>query len=208
MKRISKYKYHLLVLAIAIISALFISGAMTGFSIVSNSEDLVSIKTNYGEIIVELYPEKAPITVENFKSYAEEGFYDGTIFHRVINDFMIQGGGYTTSEEAKQTKDSIVLESDNGLSNEKYTIAMARTNSPNSATSQFFINTKDNDFLDYSSQSDGYAVFGKVIKGQNVVEKIESVETKSKSIYVKDWPVEDVIIESVDLMWESNIFSI
>lgn len=199
-KILKKYKYHLAFLLVVIMSAFFITAAVTGYSVFKNSENLVSIKTSYGEIVVELYPDESPVTVENFKSYVEEGFYDGTIFHRVIDGFMIQGGGFIEDGTQKEVKNPIVLESNNGLSNTKYTIAMARTNVPNSATSQFFINTEDNAFLDYSPASDGYAVFGKVIKGQSVVDKISKVETEAKSIYTKDWPVKNVVIEKVKLI--------
>ena len=159
----------------------------------------VLMKTSLGDIIIELYPNKAPITVENFLTYVNENFYDDTVFHRVISGFMIQGGGYTENGNEKKTHDAIKLESNNGLSNERGTIAMARTMIANSATSQFFINTNDNDFLDYGVRDAGYAVFGKVIDGMDIVEMIEAVQTATK-YGASDWPVENVIIESVELL--------
>ncbi|MBN2881035.1 peptidylprolyl isomerase [Candidatus Woesearchaeota archaeon] len=163
---------------------------------------VVVIETNKGDIEVELYQDKAPITVENFLSYMKDGFYSDTIFHRVIKGFMIQGGGFDLDYVQKETKDPIKLESDNGLDNNRGTIAMARTTVPNSATSQFFINTVDNDFLNKESSSDGYGytVFGKVVLGMDVVDSIESVKTSVGPIPgAKDWPVDDVIIKKVYL---------
>lgn len=162
--------------------------------------DTVLIKTSMGDIVVELYPAEAPITVANFKSYVEDGFYDGLVFHRVMKDFMVQGGGFEITGEQKTPKAPIKLESDNGLSNEEYTIAMARTAVADSATSQFFINSNNNQFLDYSVGNDGYAVFGKVIEGQSVVDDIENVQTTLKFGMMADWPVEDVVIESIELI--------
>ena len=166
----------------------------------SDSENKVKIETSKGDIIVELNEKVAPITVENFKQYIEENFYDGTVFHRVISGFMIQGGGFETTGRQKQTYDPIKLESNNGLSNERYTIAMARTPVPNSATSQFFINTKDNTFLDYNPTNPGYAVFGKVIKGFDVVDEIEKAQTTTKYGAMENWPLEEIIIEKVELI--------
>ena len=140
---------------------------------------------------------KAPISTANFVQYVKSGFYDGTVFHRVIKNFMIQGGGFTPDLKQKSARASIRNEADNGLKNKKYTIAMARTSEPHSASSQFFINTKDNDFLDFKSQTPqgwGYAVFGKVIKGQEVVDKIAAVQTGKKGYY-DDVPMESVIIK-------------
>ncbi|MFA5485187.1 MAG: peptidylprolyl isomerase [Candidatus Pacearchaeota archaeon] len=156
----------------------------------------VKIETSMGEIVVELYPSKAPISVKNFLSYVDEGFYDGTVFHRVILDFMIQGGGFNEAGEQKKTKSPIKLESNNGLKNEIGSIAMARTNQLDSATSQFFINTADNDFLNYGYRDEGYAVFGKVVEGYDVVEEIENSETTIK-FGMGDWPVEEVLIKSI-----------
>ena len=153
----------------------------------------VKFKTNLGEFIVELNPEKAPITVKNFMGYVDAGFYSNTIFHRVISSFMIQGGGFTADMNKKPTNESIVLESKNGLSNIRGTIAMARTGNPNSATSQFFINVVHNRNLD--NFGGGYAVFGEVISGLKVIDKIRAVRTASKSGH-KDVPVDTVVIES------------
>lgn len=157
---------------------------------------IIVIETSKGNIEVELNFEKAPITSENFLSYVESGFYEGTVFHRVIPNFMVQGGGFTKDGAQKTTMKPIKLESNNGLKNLRGTIAMARTNVPDSATSQFFINTKDNDFLNYAPGNPGYAVFGKVIKGMEVIDAIEKVKTSSRGPY-DDWPVEDVLIVKV-----------
>lgn len=158
---------------------------------------MVKLTTNFGDIVLELYPEKAPITVANFLSYVEKGFYDGVIFHRVINDFMVQGGGFDTSMKQKATDAPIKNEANNGLSNDKYTIAMARTMVPDSASAQFFINVKDNDFLNFSApttQGWGYCVFGKVVEGTEVVDKIKAVKTTSRGGH-QDVPVDPVMIE-------------
>jgi cyclophilin family peptidyl-prolyl cis-trans isomerase len=162
------------------------------------ANQIVVIETNKGNIEVELDQNKAPITAENFLSYVNESFFDGTIFHRVIPNFMIQGGGFLPNGSQKKTHAPIILESRNGLKNMRGTIAMARTNVPNSATAQFFINTKNNDFLDYRPGNDGYAVFGKVISGMDVVDAIEKVNTTTKG-FNQDWPVNDVIINSIHL---------
>ena len=161
----------------------------------------VMIKTSVGDISLELYPDKAPITVANFLAYVNDKTYDGTVFHRVIPHFMIQGGGFTPDGKQKPTKAPIKLESDNGLNNDAYTIAMARTNVPNSATDQFFINTVDNSFLNKATSQDGngYAVFGKVVSGKDVVSKIEGVSTTTK-FGMQDWPVTDVKIISVSVI--------
>ncbi len=159
----------------------------------------VRMQTNMGTIVLELDSEKAPATVENFVDYAKSGFYDGTVFHRVIPGFMIQGGGFEPGMNQKPTRASIKNEADNGLANDSGTIAMARTSDPNSATSQFFINAKDNDFLNHTSSSPqgwGYCVFGKVVEGMDVVQKIEKVATGSKGMH-QDVPTEDVVIEKV-----------
>ena len=147
---------------------------------------MITLKTNLGDIVIELNYEKAPITAANFERYVKEGFYKGTIFHRVIKGFMIQGGGLTADLEAKANHEPIKNEADNGLTNDRGTIAMARTNDPHSATSQFFINTVDNDFLNFRSKDLsgwGYCVFGKVVAGMDVVDKIEAVRTESRSYY-------------------------
>ena len=157
----------------------------------------IVFETNMGNFEVELYQDKAPITVDNFLSYVNEGFYDGLIFHRIISDFMIQGGGFDQELIQKETKGPIKNEAGNGLKNEKYTIAMARTMVVDSATSQFFINVADNAFLDHTDETSrgyGYAVFGKVISGTSVVDKIKSVKTATKNGF-DDVPVDPVIIK-------------
>lgn len=162
----------------------------------------VRMETNMGTIVLELDAEKAPVSVENFVEYAKSGHYDGTIFHRVIPGFMIQGGGFEPGMSQKDTRDPIKNEADNGLENDTGTIAMARTPDPDSATSQFFINVKDNDFLNYRSstpQGWGYAVFGKVVEGMDVVKKIEAVSTGRSGMH-QDVPVEDVVIEKVAIV--------
>ncbi|VAX10773.1 Peptidyl-prolyl cis-trans isomerase PpiB [hydrothermal vent metagenome] len=163
----------------------------------------VKIETNMGDIIVLLNAEKAPKTVENFLAYAKDGFYNDTIFHRVISNFMIQGGGFTTDYQRKPTRAPVENEADNGLSNKKGTLAMARTMDPHSATAQFFINTKDNNFLDFTSKSPrgwGYTVFGSVIKGMDVVNRIRSVATGPGGPFPTDAPKESVIIKSITLL--------
>ncbi|WP_394223306.1 peptidylprolyl isomerase [Alteromonas gracilis] len=158
---------------------------------------MVTLKTNFGDITLELFEDKAPKTVANFLSYVEDGFFDNTIFHRVINNFMIQGGGFTPDMDQKDTKDPIENEADNGVANEVGTIAMARTQDPHSATAQFFINVNNNDFLNHSGKSVngwGYCAFGKVTEGMDVVEKIKAVKTGNHG-YHQDVPVEPVIIE-------------
>jgi peptidyl-prolyl cis-trans isomerase B (cyclophilin B) len=160
---------------------------------------MVTLNTTFGPIKLELDAEKAPATVANFFAYARDGFYDGTIFHRVIDNFMLQGGGFDTDMQQKPTGEPIENEADNGLKNDAGTIAMARTMDPHSATAQFFINVKDNDFLNHSGktmQGWGYAVFGKVTEGMDVLEKIRGVATTSRGGH-QDVPVETVIIESV-----------
>jgi len=166
----------------------------------NNNMNTVILKTNKGDIKIKLNSEKAPISVENFKAYVSDGFYDGTIFHRVIPDFMIQGGGFEKDGTQKETKDPIKNEATNGLKNDRGTIAMARTMVTDSATSQFFINLKDNDFLNYKDPANyGYAVFGEVIEGMDVVDLIAQVKTESKGGH-GDWPTEDIIIESASLV--------
>ena len=162
----------------------------------------VRMTTSHGDIVLELNPEKAPVTVENFISYVKSGHYDSTLIHRVIEDFMIQGGGLDENMKEKSTNDSIKCEADNGLSNLDCTIAMARTADPQSASAQFFINTTDNAFLDFRSATDdgwGYCVFGKVVEGSDIVEKIEEVDTTSREGF-ENVPVELVIIEKVEVI--------
>lgn len=160
------------------------------------------LHTNFGAITVELFEEEAPESTANFLQYARDGHYDGTVFHRVINNFMIQGGGFDTDFNQKETREPIQNEADNGLENKRGTLAMARTNDPHSASSQFFINVTDNDFLNHrnkaSGQTWGYAVFGQVVEGMDVVEEIRAVETTSKGMH-RDVPAEPVIIERVEL---------
>jgi peptidyl-prolyl cis-trans isomerase A (cyclophilin A) len=164
----------------------------------------VEMKTNQGTIIIELDQAKAPKTVENFLQYVNSGFYNGTIFHRVIHGFMIQGGGFEPGMKEKATKAPVVNEGKNGLKNRAGTIAMARTNNPNSATAQFFINHFDNPMLDYPKPDGyGYAVFGTVIKGMEIVQKIAEVPTKNAGMF-ENVPVTPVVIESVKLLPESK----
>lgn len=161
---------------------------------------MIRFTTNMGVFDVELNEAAAPKTCENFLSYVRSGFYNGTIFHRVISGFMIQGSGFEPGLKQKQTKAPIENEANNGLKNDKYTIAMARTNEPHSATSQFFINVADNDFLNHTSPTSrgwGYAVFGKVVSGTDVIDAIARVRTASRSWY-GDVPVEDVVMEKVE----------
>jgi len=162
---------------------------------------VVLMSTSLGDIKIELYEKEASETVKNFLSYVNDKFYDGTIFHRVIAGFMLQGGGFTENMEQKPTKPPIKNEGGNGLKNDTYTLAMARTSVPDSATSQFFINAKNNDFLNRDKSQDGvgYTVFGKVIEGMDVVKKIEQVQTGRKGMY-SDVPVEAVVIKSVTVL--------
>lgn len=158
---------------------------------------MVVLQTNHGNIKINLFEDKAPTTVNNFLDYVKDGFYDGTVFHRVISNFMIQGGGFTEDMEQKETKAPIENEADNGLSNKVGSIAMARTNDPHSATAQFFINVAENSFLDFKSanaQGYGYCVFGEVVEGMDVVEKIKMVSTGNHGFH-QDVPNEAVVIE-------------
>lgn len=168
----------------------------------TNASPAVKLETTMGDIILRLDATKAPISVENFVNYVKAGHYDGTIFHRIIPNFMVQGGGMTPDMKPKTTGKSIKNEAANGLKNLKYTVAMARTSDPNSATSQFFINVQDNPFLDYKSptpQGWGYAVFGKVLKGQEVVDKIKAVPTGKRGMH-DDVPREPVIIKKATVI--------
>jgi peptidyl-prolyl cis-trans isomerase B (cyclophilin B) len=163
---------------------------------------MVKLHTNHGTITLELDAEKAPKTVENFLQYVRDGFFDGTVFHRVIDGFMIQGGGFEPGMTQKPTRDAIENEAANGLKNETYTVAMARTPNPNSATAQFFINVANNSFLNFTSptpQGYGYAVFGKVVEGMDVVDKIKKVKTGSRSGH-QDVPLEDVVITQAEIV--------
>jgi peptidyl-prolyl cis-trans isomerase B (cyclophilin B) len=163
---------------------------------------MVKLHTNHGTITLELNAEKAPKTVENFLQYARDGFFNGTIFHRVIDGFMIQGGGFEPGMTQKPTREAIENEASNGLKNEAYTVAMARTPNPNSATAQFFINVANNSFLNFTSptpQGYGYAVFGKVVEGMDVVDKIKKVKTGTRAGH-QDVPLEDIIITQAEIV--------
>jgi peptidyl-prolyl cis-trans isomerase B (cyclophilin B) len=163
---------------------------------------MIKLHTNFGDITLELDREKAPLTAQNFEDYVTSGHFDNTLFHRVIDGFMIQGGGFEPGMIQKPVRAPIANEAGNGLKNEKYTVAMARTSDVNSATAQFFINVKDNDFLDYkspTSQGFGYCVFGKVVEGQDVVDKIKKVKTGNRSGH-QNVPVENVLIEKAELV--------
>ena len=183
------------ILAIAIILA------TTGTTMAAG-KPIVTFKTNMGDFSVQLEPKKAPKTVANFLQYVKDGHYDGTIFHRVINNFMVQGGGFNTDMRQKTTEAPIDNEANNGLKNNRGTIAMARTMDPHSATAQFFINVSDNDFLNHTAenmQGWGYAVFGQVVEGQEVLDKIRVVPTGSQAGH-QDVPVDPVVIESVTVL--------
>jgi len=168
----------------------------------AQAKDLVRLETSLGDIIIELDSAKAPLTTANFKQYLKSGFYDNTIFHRVIRDFMIQGGGFTPEMKQKHTQPAIRNEADNKLGNKKYTIAMARTGDPHSATAQFFINVKDNPFLDHKAPSGdgwGYTVFGKVVQGTEVVDRIVRVKTGNRGGH-QDVPLEPVVIIKANIL--------
>nr|WP_236725658.1 peptidylprolyl isomerase [Candidatus Reidiella endopervernicosa] len=163
----------------------------------------VLLETNVGNITIQLHRDKAPVTVENFLTYVNSGFYNGTVFHRVISDFMIQGGGFTKTYTKKATRDEIKNEADNGLKNRRGSVAMARTSIPHSATAQFFINTVNNSFLNHSAKTKrgwGYAVFGEVVKGMDVVDKIEQMRTGSGGPFPRDVPQDVVIIERASVV--------
>jgi len=168
-----------------------------------DSHPRVLLKTSEGDIVLELDRDKAPVSVANFLGYVEKGFYDGTIFHRSIKGFMIQGGGYTANYEKKPTEAPIKNEADNGLKNVRGTVAMARTSDPDSATAQFFINAVDNPFLDFTSRTEtgwGYAVFGKVVDGIDTVDKIQDIATSSGGPFPRDVPRTTVVIEKAKLL--------
>jgi peptidyl-prolyl cis-trans isomerase B (cyclophilin B) len=181
---------------ILVISLSLILIPIAGLAAAERSKPLVKLETSMGEIVLELNSDKAPDTAANFLQYVKDGFYNGTIFHRVINGFMIQGGGFDANMKQKSTRAPVKNEADNGLTNDTYTIAMARTQDPHSASSQFFINVADNKMLnhrDKSPQGWGYAVFGKVVKGQEVVDKIKAVATANRGMH-QNVPVEPVSI--------------
>jgi peptidyl-prolyl cis-trans isomerase B (cyclophilin B) len=161
---------------------------------------MIKLHTNFGVIGVELDEDKAPLSAANFREYVKSGSFDNTIFHRVIDGFMIQGGGFEPGMKQKTTRETIKNEADNGLKNDKYTLAMARTSDPHSATAQFFINVGDNTFLNHTAQTSqgwGYAVFGRVVEGQDVVDKIRKVKTGTRGMH-QDVPLDDVIIERAE----------
>ena len=161
----------------------------------------VKVVTNLGDMIIELYPDKAPVTVENFLKYVDDGYYEGTIFHRVIEGFMIQGGGFTLGFDKKQTRDPIQNEADNQLKNDRFTVAMARTQAPHSASAQFFINVEDNEFLNHRSKDIagwGYTVFGKVIEGQDIADWIGKTPTGPAGPFGKDVPTNPIVIEKIE----------
>ncbi|MDO5666290.1 MAG: peptidylprolyl isomerase [Alcaligenaceae bacterium] len=195
--------------ALTMAATLAMAPAGMALSQTSNQKDLssmsntrVKLVTNMGVMVLELDGEKAPVTTENFINYVKDGFYTNIIFHRVIPNFMIQGGGFEPGMNQKNTNAPIKNEADNGLKNDKYTVAMARTQDPHSASAQFFINTKDNDFLNFTApsvQGWGYAVFGKVVEGTEVVDAIEKVETGTRGFH-GDVPREDVVIQSAEIV--------
>lgn len=177
---------------------ILLAAMLAGVPAASAENPRVILETSKGKIVLELYPEKAPETVKNFLNYVDEKFYDGTIFHRVIPKFMIQGGGFTSDMQRKPTGAPIKNEADKGLKNDRGTIAMARTGDPHSATAQFFINTVNNDFLNHKSKTPqgwGYAAFGKVVAGMDTVDAISAVKTTTRGPY-QDVPVEPVVIKS------------
>lgn len=184
------------------LSALVACSLSCSIASAQNAKPQVQFTTNMGQFTVELEPEKAPKTVANFLAYVNSGFYTGTIFHRVINGFMVQGGGFTKEMMQKPTRAPIPIESDNGLKNTKYSIAMARTNDPNSATAQFFVNVKDNAMLDYPSRDGfGYTVFGRVTAGTETIDNIKFVETNVHvATRMSDVPVKAIVIESAKVI--------
>jgi peptidyl-prolyl cis-trans isomerase B (cyclophilin B) len=196
------YRRGTLILAICLMVGLILGAGLSARA--ERSHPLVKLETSMGDITLELYPDKAPATVANFLEYVKAGFFNGTIFHRVINGFMIQGGGLDAQMNKKPTRAPIKNEADNGLTNDAYTVAMARTNIPDSATAQFFINVANNTFLNHTAKTPqgwGYAVFGKVIKGQEVVDKIKAVPTTTRSSY-ENVPQEPVTIIKATVMQE------
>ena len=197
--------------ALGALCAAFIAFALTAPALAASSTPnqgtsmsapRVKLQTNHGDMIIELNAEKAPETVENFLTYVKDGFYDGTIFHRVISNFMSQGGGFDVDMKQKETRATVSNEADNGLKNDKYTLAMARTNDPHSATAQFFINASNNDFLNFTAPTPngwGYTVFGAVVEGTEVADKIQTVKTGTKGFH-QDVPVDNVIIEKATIV--------
>ncbi len=199
---ISKFWFCGLLTAVVLVCGCGEEAKKTNFerNMMISETKTVKLETSRGNIIIELNEQAAPVTVKNFLEYVEEGFYDGTIFHRVMPDFMIQGGGFAADMKEKQTRAAIINEAKNGLKNERGTIAMARTNDPDSATCQFFINHRDNDFLNYVENGNpGYAVFGKIIEGMDVVDAIASVKTTTRMGY-NNVPVKPVEIKSAKVV--------
>jgi peptidyl-prolyl cis-trans isomerase A (cyclophilin A) len=186
-----------LAIALALTVSVLLAGTALAGSKAKKGNPTVVIKTSMGTIEAVLYQDKAPISVENFLKYVKDKHYDGTIFHRIIPNFMVQGGGFTPKFSQKKTRDPIKNEAKNGLKNERGTFAMARTGQVDSATCQFFINLKHSKFLDHGVRDYGYAVFGKVTKGLDVVDKIAAVQTGAKGPFSRDCPKEDVIIKSI-----------
>jgi cyclophilin family peptidyl-prolyl cis-trans isomerase len=191
-------------LSIKVVALCFVVLGVLSAGGVKAANPVVVMETNLGTIKIELFEDKAPVTVKNFLKYVEDKHYDGTVFHRVIKSFMIQGGGFEPGMKEKKTRDPIKNESDNGLSNQRGTIAMARTPDPDSATAQFYINVEDNKGLDGADgKATGYAVFGRVIEGMDVVDKIKAVKTTTKARF-QDVPEEDVVIKSVRVQKEEK----
>ncbi len=195
-------RFGTLILAVCLTMGLILGAGSNARA--ERSNPLVKLETSMGDITLELYPDKAPATVANFLEYVKAGFYNGTIFHRVINGFMIQGGGLDAQMNKKPTRAPIKNEADNGLTNDAYTVAMARTNIPDSATAQFFINVANNTFLNHTAKTPqgwGYAVFGKVVKGREVVDKIKAVPTTTRDSY-ENVPKEPVTINKAKVVQE------
>jgi peptidyl-prolyl cis-trans isomerase B (cyclophilin B) len=187
----------------ALSALVFTLALMTASAQAAQAGPIVFMSTNHGDVRIELDRDKAPETVDNFLRYVEEGYYDGTIFHRVISNFMIQGGGYTQDFQKKATHEPIRNEADNGLKNDRGTIAMARTAEPHSATAQFFINVTNNDFLNHAAKTRrgwGYAVFGRVIEGMETVDGIRNLPTGPQGPFPKDVPTGPVVIESMEVV--------
>jgi peptidyl-prolyl cis-trans isomerase B (cyclophilin B) len=202
MKEFGGNRRSTFILAVCLAMGLILGTGLGAWA--ERSHPLVKLETNMGDITLELYPDKAPATVANFLEYVKAGFYNGTIFHRVIDGFMIQGGGFDAQMNKKPTQAPIKNEADNGLTNDAYTVAMARTNIPDSATAQFFINVAENKFLNHTAKTPqgwGYAVFGKVIKGREVVDKIKAVPTTTRDSY-ENVPKEPVTIIKATVVQE------
>ena len=192
---------HSFIFALTVVFVLFFT-----FASAADHNPRVALETSLGEITIELDPVRAPLTTANFIQYVKEGFYDGTVFHRVIPDFMNQGGGFTPDMEQKQTRSPITNEADNGLVNKRGTIAMARTSAPHSATAQFFINLKDNAFLNHRNKSMsgwGYCVFGRVVSGMNVVDAIAGKPTRTVGMF-QNVPVEPIVIKKATILKQQD----